>query len=219
MSTFSDYITRVERRLAQLASPGAQVYAEEVILEHLISAFTVAFDDFDWPDYCKWVTADLDGVTGVVTLDMQSLGLVRFEDIVCIIPKDGNRQALRRPNSMLPPDTLTGNTPMFYDSVLLSRPDKVFKVLPPEASGTLYIRYKCWPNNIDIDTPIYMDPELMISAATFLYLQDDGSNPGAIETARAKYMSRNSKIAEQLSPIIDLSGSPRGPVTWWTEAP
>src|SRR5688572_14798559 len=86
MTTFGDIVVRVERRLSQLAGVGAQTYAEDVIYEHITTAFNSLFEEYDWPEYLASHTTTLDGTLGVSVDNMSTLTqpLRKFSDIKAI---------------------------------------------------------------------------------------------------------------------------------------
>jgi hypothetical protein len=223
MTLVSVLLSRVERRLGQLSGAGAQVYAQDVLLEHLTSAFTTTFDDHIWPDHMVWVTSALDGVTGVATADLTAvkdsndrpMPLTSFLDILGVYP-EGARSALPNAPMGQVPDLITGSAPR-YIIAYPQRPDKVFRVLPFTATGAVYINYSSKPDDIDLDTTLYVDDELLIAAATYLYLADEGTNPTATNVALGRLQARERVVAQLLAHRLPLGGVNAQPVDYWYE--
>jgi hypothetical protein len=72
MTLVSDIVNRIERRIAQLSGPGAQTFTQDILIEHITSAFNNTFDQHTWPAYMVWVATTFDGVTGAVTADLSA---------------------------------------------------------------------------------------------------------------------------------------------------
>jgi hypothetical protein len=221
MTLVSDLITRVERRLSQLAGPGTQVYTQDVLLEHLTSAFNTTFDDHVWPGYQVWVTSALDGTVGVCTADLSAikdsndrpLPLTDYLDIIGVYPDASSAPLPAAPIDVIP-DLVTG-TAGRYIIPYPQRPDKVFRVLPFTATGTLYIQYSSRPVNIDMDTDLKVDEELLIAAATFLYLADDATNPTATNIAMGRLQARERKVAQLMAQRIPIGARNAQPVDYY----
>lgn len=221
MTLVSDLITRVERRLSQLAGPGTQVYTQDILLEHITSAFTTTFDDHIWPGYQVWVTSALDETVGVATADLaavvdsdgNSLALTDFFDLIGVYPSGASAPLPNAPLDVIP-DLVTG-TAARYIVAYPQRPDKVFRVIPYTATGSLYIQYRARPSNIDMDTNLKVDDELLVCAATFLYLADDATNPTATNIALGRLQARQRTVAQNLAQRIPLGARNAQPVDYF----
>lgn len=215
-------LTRVQRRLGQLAGPGAQVYAEDTLLEHIVASFTTAFDDYIWPDYQVWVSSSLDETVGVCVADLSAVKdgnnvptpLTSFIDILGVYPQ-GYPKALPNAPQHVIPSRITGAQSL-YIIPYPQRPDKVFRVIPYTATGDIDICYKTRPSNIDLDTDLKIDEELIVCAATYLYLADDATNPTATNIALGRLQARERKVAQLLAQHIPLGPQGTVPDFFWS---
>lgn len=204
MVLFDDVIQRVIRRISQVPGTSVQVYAEERIGDMVQHKFEVLFEEVWWNQFLHWKTATLDGVTGVVTIDLSTLvngnndpiGLKRFEDIKKVIPGTRSKGLKLFPES-LNPDNLTGATPRYLEAVGDS--EKVFRVLPITATGNLNIRYRARPADFALGDDIDFDAQALILGAAYDYLEDDGTNPGATDKMAGFFEARVKQLKKSRS--------------------
>jgi hypothetical protein len=214
MTLVSDLISRIETRLSQLSGLGVQTYAEPLIVEHLQSAIDTAMDDFIWPYYSPWVTGTLDGTTGAINLDMGSLGLVQYEDLIAVIPENQREKLRTAPISMIT-SLITGTTPRFIEAYP-DRDDKIFRVVPYTSTGALHVRFTKKLRNLGPDTDVKLDDELLICSAVYLYMTDDGTNPAATQVAGNRLLTRERALAYLKADDVSITPPVSYPVdTWW----
>lgn len=180
------------------------------------------FDEYHWPAYEEWTYGTLDGTLGVVTRDLSVVDdpdyprlLRRYEDIYGIYP-DGSEVALTEVPAGVPPRRISGGTaPMFIRSY--SANDKIFRVVPYTATGTLDIHYRARPAEITIDSEILIDETLLTLAATYMYLSKDGSNQANTQELQAMLATREGQLSSQRAKPIPLSSARRTASVnrWW----
>jgi hypothetical protein len=186
MTTVAEIINRSQINLSQLPGAGTQVFAEDILLEKLHLAFDTLLGKVWWDDYMHWLQGDLDGVLGVITTNMGNLThkLYSYKDIQFVKVDGHRRRNLPEVPNDMPPSIITGTTPKFVASNGGS--DKIFKILPATATGTINARYRTRPDTFDLDTNLLLDDTLLIRATSYQYLVDDGTNPDATSTAQSQ---------------------------------
>jgi hypothetical protein len=206
---------RVQRRLAQMTGPGIHLTTEDSLIEHIISSFYAVFNEYWWPQYTTWFKTSLDQETGAPVHDLSQLEmpLREFYDIQDVI-EDGSEMPLRVLPAGFIPTKVTGNRSM-YIMPYPERPDKVFRVVPFTSQGDLHIHYRSRPININLDTVLRVDEEYLVAAAAYVYLTDDGTNPGATALARERLDATQRTVRDMLSQIIPVGGVTPGPVDYW----
>lgn len=180
------------------------------------------FDEYHWPEYEEWTFGTLDGTLGVITRDLTIVDgtdypriLRRYEDIYGIYP-EGSEVALTEMPAGVPPRRISGGTaPQFIRSY--PSDDKIFRVVPYTATGTLDIHYRARPDEITIDSEILIDETLLTLAATYMYLSKDGTNQSNTQELQAMLAAREGQLSSQRAKPIPLSSSRRtNSVTrWW----
>ena len=111
--------------------------------------------------------------------------------------------------STVNPYGLSGTAPIYfapYNTV-----SKVFQVWPRSATGTLTVAGRTKPTAFVAGDTVDFDDQLLILGATYDYLEDDGSNPGATQKFEAMFDSRRKQMHRllnslpvQLDPISTL---------------
>lgn len=215
----------LERTLVQLSQvPGAsvQLYSQDTIIECIKTQFDMYFDEYDWPAYDEWTFGTLDGTLGVITRDMTLVDedeyprlLRRYEDINAVYPTGSDVQLTEVP-AMVPPRSISGGTsPLYIRPYSLN--NKIFRVVPYTATGTVEIHYRARPAEINIDTTILLDETLLTLAATYMYLSKDGSNAGNTQEIQAMLAAREGQLSHKRAKPIPTSPSRRATAvsSWW----
>lgn len=174
----SALVTRIEIRLRIVAGVSAQLYAEDAILHSIQTSFDRLFKIRWWPMYSDLSTWTLDGTTGKVTTDLESL-VKAFTDIHRIWYDENEKPLMRLPSDKRP-DKVVG-TQACYWAPLKQEPTRVFRVLPVTTTGDVHVAYRTKPDDFEITDIIYLDPLLLELAAAYEYAVTDGANPGQAE--------------------------------------
>jgi len=192
MSTLTQLITRTADRLSMVAGTGVQTYAEDRIAEMIQHKFDVMFEEVFWPQFLSWTTFTLDGTLGVVTADLTDT-LKRFEDIRVIYPDNSNSALTKLAALTTNPNTLSGTTPIHFESLgptATNKITKVFNIWPKTATGNVDIQYRTKPTTFIGTDEIDFDDQALILGATFDYLEDDGTNPNATQKFQLLFEAR-----------------------------
>jgi hypothetical protein len=116
----------------------------------------------------------------------------------------------------IPPRRISGGTaPQFIRSYPTA--DKLFRIVPYTATGTLDIHYRARPDEITIDSEILLDETLLTLAATYMYLSKDGSNASNTQELQAMLAAREGQLSSQRAKPIPLSSARRtnSVSRWW----
>ncbi len=191
---FENLIQSTIRRIGQVTGTAVQVYAEDLIGDMIQHKFDVMFEEVWWTQFLYWLDGTLDGVTGVVTVDVSTLldgskdiALKRFEDIHTIFPGSSSRP-LPRLSDYINPDNVSGSTPQFIEPT--GNVQKIFKIHPVTATGTIKLRYRSMPDPFVTGDTVNFDSQALVLGAAFDYLEDDGTNPGATEKMSRMFEAR-----------------------------
>lgn len=216
MATFNDIIQKVIVRVSQVPGTSVQTYAESRIGDMVQHKFDVLFDDFWWPQFQNWITGTLDGTLGVVTADLTNL-IRRWQDIKRVFYDVDMVPLPQIPISVNPFSLSAGGRPRFIDPYPADA-SKVFRVWPNDATGTLRINYRTKPTNFVTTDTVDFDDQVLILGATYDYLEDDGTNPGATEKFRTMFEQRLRQLKTTSSEQpIPLDGRTEFIPTRWEE--
>jgi predicted nuclease of predicted toxin-antitoxin system len=192
MSTLSQLIVRTADRLSMVAGTGVQTYAEDRIAEMIQHKFDVLFDEVFWPQFLTWGTFTLDGTIGIITTDLTTL-LKRYEDIRVIFPDASTTPLTKMSPLTTNPYTLSGNTPVHYESLGstdINKTSRVFQIWPKSATGNIIVQYRTKPDTFISTDNIDFDDQALILGAVFDYLEDDGTNPNATQKFQLLFEAR-----------------------------
>jgi hypothetical protein len=201
MAKLSQLISRTADRLSMAAGTGVQVYAEDRIAEMIQHKFDVLFTEVFWPQFSSWTTYTLDGTLGVVTADLTDV-VKRFEDIRVVYPENSNTALTKLTALTTNPNTLSGTSPIHYESLNTSASNKitkVFNIWPKASTGNVDINYRTKPDTFTSNTEIDFDDQALILGATFDYLEDDGTNPNATQKFQLLFESRVKQLKNELN--------------------
>lgn len=216
MATIKSLIERIEKRLFLVAGLDVQIHAEEQLTEMLRGAYNTLFDDFWYPDYTLYMTAQLNGTTGEITTDVSNV-ILRYADINSVYWDEDER-----PLPRVAPGAAVGR--IRTRSIMPSGdPETVFKLIPEDTTGPVHIWYRTrisddiWEAMDYENTTINMDDEVLMHAVLHEFLVNDGSNPEATAEYEKKFARRQQQLRQQQWQI-PLSKRPLerdGPATRW----
>lgn len=197
MTTFTELISRTTTRLSMVSGRGVQIYAEDKIAEMLQHKFDILFDEEFWPQFYFINQYTLDGTLGVATADLTDV-LKRFVDIRFVLKGDTTTQLPILPTS-INPFGLSGTTPAYI--VANATASKRFNVWPKTATGTITVGLRTKPDAFEGDDTVDFDEQLLILGASYDYLEDDASNPGATQKFEAMFDSRRKQWHRMLNSL------------------
>ena len=215
ISTIGEIIQRTIKQLHQVQGTGVQIYAEDIIAEHVIATFNLVFDEVWWDGYMEWYERVLDGVDGVVTEVLE--GVRRFEDVRAVFA-DGSD----RPLPLLPRDFnpfgLDGSMGLFIEALPEDAPSKIIQFWPKTATSTVAIHARKQPKDFYPETVLKVDADLLVYGAGWDYLEADGTVPAQASKMQVKFEARLKQIKKLYSskPIaLDPRHGGPIPLEWW----
>ena len=209
MITFGSIVTKVLQRLALVEGLDAQIYAEPRIQLAIQHKFDLIFREYWIPEYTTWQEEHtLDGVKGVVVDDLS--GKIKdFRDLHSVIWENA-RSPLPIAPANIHASAVSGPCLQPY----ATEPTKIFKVVPVETAGKVYVTYRTKPDDFEEDSDIiYMDTQLLLLGACWDVLEDDGTNPGASDKFRVLFQDALNQFNRQQH-NIPRAVSPSGGTIW-----
>ena len=193
MITFGEIVTKVLQRLALVEGLDAQIYAEPRIQLAVQHKFDMIFREYWLPEYTTHQEPfDLDGVTGTVIGDLSDR-IKDWRDIQCIFQQNSGTPMPMAPMNVRDNDI---NYPCIRQYA--TNPQKMFKVLPYNTTGLVYITYRTKPDDFKEDgDEIYMDTQLLLLGTCWDVLEDDGTNPGASDKFKNLFQDALSQFNRQ----------------------
>lgn len=193
--SLTQLVQKVIQRLSQVPGTGTQTYAEDRIADMVQHKFTVLFEEAFWGHLCHWYTVTLDGALGVPNESMFALSnpLRHFDDIQGIYPTGADKPLPHAPSSRNV-FQYDGETPRFVAPY--NQDDKVFRIYPATATGTLEMYYRSRPPEYNPSDIVNFDNQALILGATYDYLEDDGTNPNATQKFKDMFEARVRQLKE-----------------------
>lgn len=173
-TTMEDLIGQVLRRLSMYGGIDTQTYAQDRILDIIQEKFDMLFDRLWWPAYTvEGEAMTLDGTLGVVTADLTSK-IKRYEDLRYVFYEKDEHPLPGRPSNVNPNE-------IRLRCIGPTATNKIFRVYPATLTGTVRVTYRTKPDTFGLDSEILLDATLLKLYACADYLEDDGTNPTAVE--------------------------------------
>lgn len=204
-------VDAVLTRLSMEDGLDVQVYTEDRIVAALQHKFDTLFDEYWFPQFVTFQEEwQLDGTTGQIVGDL-SARIKKFADIQAVF-NDYRPYPLPLAPSMIRLRDIT-------NPCIQSVPDatKVFRVLPMDTSGSIYVSYRTAPDVFENDDDLVdMDRQAMILGTCWDILVDDGTNPGAEDKFRMLYDTRVKQL-QKLQFNFPQTSTPREtiPTRWY----
>lgn len=180
LTTFDQLNVKVQKKLRLVSGTGVQLYAEDNIEQSLNEVFKKIFEMRWWEDYSSWQTYTLDGTLGIPSSDIDAAVLSRYQDIQVMFVGGTNRVVKKMPVTRNPV-LIVGSTPLYRDSYMATDVDRIFRIYPAAASGTVVCRVRSWPGTLTEDdtVPAGWEEALYLNAAWDI-MENDATNPGGI---------------------------------------
>lgn len=175
--TLEKLIKRIIQRLSMYQGISVQVYAEDRIAQMILDNYNLVVDSFAWSSLSFWKEFTLAGSNGEV-LEKVSDYITTFGDIISIVDKDDATYALKRLHNTTPPSEVSGTVPVYF-RIHPTDKDKVFQIIPFEATGKVLVNTKGKLNTnqtIIPETIIPFDSDYLVYAVCCDYLADDDNS-------------------------------------------
>lgn len=200
--TLEKLVKRVIQRLSMYQGTSVQIYAEDRIMQMIIDNYRLVVDSFVWSGLSFWKEYTLAGSNGEVLENVKE-DIKNFSDIIAIVPKDAPSYSLKRLQSSTPITEIEGTSPAYYTNNY-ENPEKIFKVVPLTAIGSVIVHAKGTISTNTLLTPrdiIPFDSDYLVYAVCAEYLADDGNS----QTQLQKFSQLRDTRLMQLK-AIDNSG-------------
>lgn len=220
MTTVSEAIVKVARNMSLVEGANMSPYSDDQIAQYLGNANLMLMEKGDWPELEVTATKTLDGTTGKATVAFTSADKFttyrRIKGVYC--------QGMR------------GKVPMLtgYNNPLLAGPEiawsptnivddpnqqYIVRMSPVTMTGNIAIIYNATADFSDGDTVIPIDSLLHEWIATWMWAEDDGTNPGQAEKYLNLWQDRLKDIQANINagPVSLVPFN--GPTDqWWEES-
>jgi hypothetical protein len=200
--------------LSQVPGTSVQTYAEERINQFIQLVFDTVFDKLWWDEYMQWFQTSLDGTSGLPSSDISTIR--RFMDIKSVFNAGSDLPIPRLPSENMNPFNITGTQVRFIGQSNTVE-GKVLKCYPITSTNAIVIHARLQPeDSFGDEDEIKIDPWLLVLGATYMYLEDDGTNPGATEKYQNLYEDRfeTLRMANNDDRVILDKYSEEVPTTW-----
>lgn len=220
-STLREAITQVARNVSLVDGQSMTPYSDDAIVAKLIAAHELIKAEHEWSEMVAWYTRTLDGAQGLVTV---LLPVVDWKNIRRVY-HEAYRTPLPLLTSYINPTTSTlmqgyrGLTPEEDNTTDAGR--YLVKFYPATLTGTVFFEINRTVDFTDDTTILPIDWWLHVYYASWMYANDDGTNPGQIEM----YMQLAQKRMRQVTAMENSRPSFQQPNQlipndWWeSDAP
>lgn len=185
--TLTQLVQEVIKSLSMYAGTSTQLYAEDRIAAMLVRLFNKLFEMQFWSEHTHWFKYELTGINGVCEEDV-SKDIANIHDIYSITSTVNLKSSLRKLHQSTNPFEIKGSLPVYYTNT--QEPNKVFAVVPYTATGKIYVQARVRPQNIDINTVIPFDPDVLVLGVCWEYCADDGNSSSQIQKFQQLYQER-----------------------------
>lgn len=183
----SELVQEVIKNLSMYQGTATQLYAEDRIAAMIIRLFNKIIDSRYWKTNVKWFKYNLIGIDGVCS-EKVSDDIGNFYDILAINSEINPQYTLKQLHHSTNPYLVEGTTPNYY--IPSNNPDKIFAVVPFNATGVIYVLARQKPKQIDVETVIPFDPDVLILGACYEYCADDGNSTMQVQKFQTMYQER-----------------------------
>lgn len=193
--TVSDIVDAVILEISQVPGVSTQIYAEPRLLQLVEDAFDLVFQENWWNAYSSYVTGTLNGTTGLLTADILPttpsaiVPISSYTNIrTCFMST--RRRPIREFPPMTNPNSISGSLPL-YKMPDYTFPNRPIKFLPVDATGDVIMEVRQEPlHPFALTDTIYIDTKMLVWGAAFLYVSDDGTNPGQVAKFQQLFENR-----------------------------
>lgn len=213
----SEAIVKVALNMSLVNGTGMSPYSDDQVAQYLSNAHDMLTEKYVWPELVSSFIKTLDGSTGKVTVAFNAAdGLTSYRQIKHIYSENVQRE--------LP--ILSGViNPLMQSSVIGYRPlnikddptgQYIFAIQPVTWAGRIAIVANLKADFNNPDTVIPIDDLIHIWMATWMWAEDDATNPGQADKYLKLWQDRIIDIRSNVN-IGPYALNPfNGPLdTWW----
>lgn len=217
MTTVAEAIVKVALNMSLVNGQGMSPYSEDQVAQYLSNAHDMLTAKYVWPELTSSIIKTLDGSTGKVTVAFSAAdGITDYKQIKHVYSENVQRE--------LP--LISGIiNPLMQSSVIGYRPLSIAE--DPNKQYLIAIQPVTWAGRIGItaslkadfsnpDTVIPIDDLLHIWIATWMWAEDDATNPGQAEKYLKLWEDRVKDIRSNVNTGPYALNPFNGPLdTWW----
>lgn len=180
----------VQKDVGLVNGTAVQTYTEPLIYQAIQVIFDMMFRKRFWDHLTDWYERTVDGTTGLVTVDMDTI-CKGFEDIECIYLNDFSRQ-LVKPYDMRY-KVVNGSAAMYYTPIVYNSasPDlftkKIIQFWPVTATSVVAMRIRTKPADFVPQDIVPFPSDIIAMGAAWKLLESDGINPTAAQVSQQMY--------------------------------
>lgn len=210
-------IQKVALNMSLVTGQNMSPYSEDQVQNYLSNAHDMIIEKWVWPELIETAFKTLDAVTGKATVAFNAAdGIYSYRQIKHVYLDSVYRELPQVSGAVNP----LIQTFSYGYSVLSIRedPSKQFliKIQPPTTSGQMAIVYNLKADFSNPDTVIPIDDLLHIWIATWMWAEDDATNPGQAEKYANLWQDRAIDIRSNVNTGPYALNPFNGPnQTWW----
>lgn len=182
MTTVAEAIVKVARNMSLIEGQNMSPYSDDQISQYLSNAHDMLTSKYTWPELTASFQKTLDGSTGKVTVAFTAAnGITDYKQIKHIWSENVLRE-LPQISGVVNP--LQQSSVIGYTILNITEdPTKqyLFKIQPITWTGQIMIQANLKADFSDPTTVIPIDDLLHIWIATWMYAEDDATNPAQAE--------------------------------------
>lgn len=216
--TLGSLITRVEKRISEVAGTSVQIYSEDAFGALIQEGYDFCVKQVWWPHLMVWEKRDLDGVTGRPNTDITTIQT--YGDIRAVFTDMSNRPLPELPRDFNPFLSLISNTTAQYIEADNTK-SRLFHVWPVTATNTLYIHGRELQSTPFTESDVVnFDALALVNYASWKAVVDDGTNPGQAMAIEATFNKRMAQLIDEYnSKPIQLDPAVNPTMYGWQEFP
>lgn len=213
----ADAIVKCALNMSLVTGQGMSPYSDDQVQNYLLNAHQMIIEKWVWPELVVTAFRVLDASTGRFTVAFSAAdGLVSYRQIKHIY-LDSVYRELPLVSGAVNPLIQTfsyGYTP----TNIIEDPNRqyIIKVIPPTTSGNAAVVYQLQADFTDPNTVIPIDDLLHVWIATWMWAEDDATNPGQAEKYLNLWQDRVKDIRSNVNTGPYALNPFNGPnQTWW----
>lgn len=217
MTTVAEAIVKVGLNMSLVAGQNMSPYSDDQVGQYLSNAHDMLVEKYVWPELVSGFVKTLDGSTGKVTVAFTPAdGLTSYRQIKHIYSQNVQRE-LPLISGIINP--LMQSSVIGY-KILNIKDDPngqyIFAVQPATWSGQVAVVANLKADFSNPDTVIPIDDTLHIWIATWMWAEDDATNPGQAEKYLKLWQDRITDIRTNVNVGPYAMNPFNGPLDqWW----
>ncbi len=213
----SEAITKVALNMSLIAGNNMSPYSDDQVGQYLSNAHDMLTSKYTWPELVVVLTRTLTGTNGLPTVAYAQAGLTDYKQIRHVY-SDNIRRELPIISPIVNP--LQVSSLVGYQIMnIIDDPAKQYfvRILPLTTVGQIAIVANLKADFSNPDTVIPIDDLLHIWIATWMWAEDDGTNPGQAEKYSQLWQDRIKDVRSNVNQGPMALNPFSGPTEQWYE--